>query len=91
MLSHVDRIEGVAFRVDCLQAEGYPLLSALSRVSEQLDMTLSVVADCHSAAMTGDYDVDLPAAELESDGYWYDVDPDPFDTNVDDWSEDFWR
>lgn len=77
-MSHNPRIDDIATRVDTLQAEGYPFLSAISRVAELLEISTATVDSCYGAALSGIYENVTP-------------DPDPYDVTVDDWSEDFWR
>lgn len=88
---HNPRIDDIATRVDTLQSEGIPFLSAVSRVAEMVGISINTVDSCYAAALTGDYS-DMASDRLE----WLDeripaATPDPFDTGVDDWNEDYWR
>ena len=82
------RIDDIATKVDTLQLEGYPFLSAISQVAESLDVSVVVVDACYGASLTGDYDLALEVETALGSPLPY---VDPFNVNVDDWSEDFWR
>ena len=78
------RITDIATRVDQLQEEGFPFLSAVSRVAEELDMDESAIDRVYSIALDA-HPNDPIAPEYETLSHDNNY-PDPYNVQAD-WEE----